>query len=182
MRKDWRLDQEAFNKLLDWFDPNRDKAGLRYEIIRSKLITIFLRRGCRNEEDLADETINRVIAKIDQLSQSYVGDPAWYFYGVAKNIIHESLNPPMHVPITPSPDPPEEKEKAEACLNQCLKTLPAESTALFRQYFLAEQSEKTSFRKELADQLEIPLNTLRMRIHRIRGALQKCIRDCIQDS
>ncbi|HEY7785163.1 MAG TPA: hypothetical protein VIB00_10575, partial [Pyrinomonadaceae bacterium] len=60
MNKDWVLTQESFDALLHWLDPQRDRAGLRYEEIRRSLIKIFACRGCAEPEDLADETINRV--------------------------------------------------------------------------------------------------------------------------
>ena len=60
MKSTWALSQEAFDRLLAWLDPDRDRAGERYEEIRRKLIGIFLRRGCSTAEDLTDEAINRV--------------------------------------------------------------------------------------------------------------------------
>jgi len=59
----WSLTQEAFDRLLQWLDQDRDEAGLKYESIRSKLIRIFKRYGWTTAEDLADESINRVTQK-----------------------------------------------------------------------------------------------------------------------
>ena len=64
MHKDWSLSQEDFDALLAWLDPEREQAGLKYEQIRGSLIKIFTGRGCTDPEELADETINRVTAKI----------------------------------------------------------------------------------------------------------------------
>jgi DNA-directed RNA polymerase specialized sigma24 family protein len=83
--------KETFEKLLRWLDTNRDKAGEKYEKIRTRLIRIFTCRGCGDVEDLADETINVVASKIDWLCENYKGDPALFFYGVAKNIYHEQF-------------------------------------------------------------------------------------------
>ena len=54
MNKDWVLSQESFDKLLAWLDPNREKAGIKYEQIRYRLIKIFAGRGSADAEDLAD--------------------------------------------------------------------------------------------------------------------------------
>src|SRR6185295_8481827 len=110
--------QEAFEKLLRWLDPHRDKAGLKYEKIHLRLISIFSGRGHCNAEDLADETVDVVASKIDWLTENYSGDPALYFYGVAKKL---ALQPPKPPPPTPPPAPDmDEIERRCSCLDLCL--------------------------------------------------------------
>ena len=70
MRKDWFLSQEAFDALLKWLDSDREQAAMKYEEIRKRLIKIFTGRDCVEAEDLADETINRVVSKLDELERS----------------------------------------------------------------------------------------------------------------
>src|SRR5882762_2150995 len=91
MKKKWAITQEAFDGLLGWLDTNRDQAAQKYEKIRTRLIKIFICRGCGEADDLADETINRVTAKVDSIANSYTGDPALYFYGVAQKVHLEYL-------------------------------------------------------------------------------------------
>jgi DNA-directed RNA polymerase specialized sigma24 family protein len=83
--------QEAFDKLLEWLDPDRERAAEKYQKIHTRLIGIFSNHGCADPEKLADETIDRVIAKMDSLSVNYEGEPTRYFYGVARNILKEDL-------------------------------------------------------------------------------------------
>src|SRR6478672_10875246 len=83
MNKSWVLTQESFDALLDWLDPHREQAGQKYEDIRRRLIKLFVCRGCPEPEDLADETINRVIKKLKEIESGFTGDKARYFYGVA---------------------------------------------------------------------------------------------------
>src|SRR5262249_61438816 len=59
-RKNWVLTQEAFDQLLACLDPNRDRAGTKYEALRQKLIKFFAWRGCATAEDYVDEAIDRV--------------------------------------------------------------------------------------------------------------------------
>ena len=62
MKKEWVINQDAFDTMLDWLDADRERAGCKYEAIRLRLIKIFTCRGCQDAEELADEAINRVIA------------------------------------------------------------------------------------------------------------------------
>ena len=89
MNKNWLLTKEAFDALLGWLDPNREVAGQKYEDIRRRLITIFSCRGCAEPEDLADETINRVIRRAQQMVDTYHGEPLPYFITVAHNLYLE---------------------------------------------------------------------------------------------
>ena len=63
MNKNWDMSPESFEALLGWLDPDRERAGIKYEQIRSGLISFFTGRGHCEAEDLADETINRVISR-----------------------------------------------------------------------------------------------------------------------
>lgn len=87
--KEWVISQEAFDTMLDWLDADRERAGCKYEAIRLRLIKIFTCRGCQAAEELADETINRVIGRIVEIANGYRGDPALYFYGVAQKVFLE---------------------------------------------------------------------------------------------
>src|ERR1043166_3680616 len=91
MKKEWVLTQEAFDALLDWLDADREVAARKYETIRLRLVKIFVCRGCADAEDLADETINRVVAKLPEIAADYVGEPAAYFYAVSQWIHQEYL-------------------------------------------------------------------------------------------
>jgi hypothetical protein len=86
MNREWVITQEDFDKLLDWLGADRDSAAVNYEKIRTRLIKIFTCRGCGEADDLADETINRVAAKVANIADSYSGDPALYFDGVAQKV------------------------------------------------------------------------------------------------
>ena len=57
MKKEWDLNQNAFDNLLEWLDADRDRAAEKYEAIRLRLIKIFLCRGCSEAEELSDETV-----------------------------------------------------------------------------------------------------------------------------
>jgi len=192
MKKGWDLTAEAFNQLLAWLDPDREQAGQKYESIRRNLIVIFSCRGCADAEDLADETINRVSGRLEQLADSYVGDPAPYLYKTAYHLYLEQTkkrSAPLPLPSLRELQAPtaetvqmEEEERAYACLEQCLAELAPESRQLILQYYREDKQAKIDYRKTLAQELGVPLNALRLRAHRIRATLQACIGLCLKQS
>ena len=123
MKKDWVLTQEAFDALLGWLDTNREVAAERYERIRNRLIKIFACRGCMEAEDLADETINRVTSKLADIQPGFEGDPARYFYAVAKKILLEHSRPKATPPLPQESSDDEETELMYQRLELCLEKL-----------------------------------------------------------
>ncbi len=192
MKKEWVIDQDAFDRMLDWLDADRERAGCKYEAIRLRLIKIFTCRGCQDAEELADESINRVIARIVEIADDYKGDPALYFYGVSQKVFLEysrkTRGPLAHVPIdsitvnlsTPAKVPAEEVETEYYCLEHCLDRLSPKSRNLVVRYYQQDRQAKIDHRKKLAGELGIAVNALRLRAHRIRITLQQCLLDCLE--
>jgi DNA-directed RNA polymerase specialized sigma24 family protein len=189
MRRQPDLTPETFGRLLDWLDRDRERAGQRYEKMRSRLIKIFTCRGCVTAEELADETINRVAEKTRQITENYVGDPAAYFLGVAENIYleyrrkalaHESALPAN---IEERKDPSRENaEQRYSCLEQCMERLSTQNRELILSYYGSAENprHKIDSRKALSEHLGIGANALWIRAHRIREGLRKCIDACIE--
>lgn len=184
MRKDWRLTQEAFDKFLSWFHPDREEAGKKYEDIRRHLIIIFTCRGCPDAEELADETIDRVIRRAQEIADSYEGDPAYYFITVAHRLFSEGNSKrqkraemPPDLPQPPQPDA--EDDRAYDCLDKCIQKLSSGNRDLVLKYYQEDKQAKIDHRKEIADEIGIAVNALRIRAHRIRGQLKKCIEHCL---
>jgi RNA polymerase sigma factor (sigma-70 family) len=179
MNKSWVLSQESFDALLDWLAPEREQAGQKYEEIRTRLIKIFTCRGCCEPEDLADETINRVINRLHEIQGQFKGDQAKYFYGVANKVHLEYLRRKQIQPIvTPAVDA-DRIEIEYQCLEQCLDQLSAENRNLVVQYYQLERKARIDQRKTLAKELGIKVNALRIRAHRIRAMLQNCVQNCL---
>ena len=167
--------------MLDWLDSDRELAGIKYEQIRGRLIVFFAGRGCINAEDLADETINRVTNKVNEIQKEFDGDPALYFYGVAKWVYTEYLR--RKTPQSQSPSTDSARAELEyRCLERCIARLSEEDRGLLLKDYGAKGQTQAERRKALADELEITLNALRIRVYRIRTALKECIEKCIQDS
>ena len=184
LRKFHVLEQEQFDRLLAWLHQDREQAGLIYEKIRSRLITIFAARSCLVPEELADETIDRVARRIGDVADTYSGDQALYFFGVANNVHHEYLKRPAlpehDVPLGehyPQADP--DKERMHHCLERCLDRLPGETRELVVRYYSLEKQSKIELRKQMADELGVSINTLRLRVLRWKEKLQPCVERCL---
>lgn len=186
-KKEWILTQEAFECLLSSLDMNRERAGQRYERIRLKLVKYFEWRGTGLPDVHADETINRVARRIGE-GESVQNLDA-YFYGVARMVFneylksrereHEQLDEASAVAA-----PAEEEDAGEAqrraCLDDCLRHLSEENRSLIIDYYQEEKSGKIERRKHLAARLGILPNALRIRAHRIRTNLERCVRECMR--
>lgn len=171
--------QSNFEHTLQWLNPDRDQAGKKYETIRRRLVEILASRGCYEAEHWADVAIDRVVSKIDEIADTYEGDPAHYFCGVAKKVFLEYLKkrPPSNMP--PPPLPPDDVELEHACLEHCLEKLTRQDRNLIRNYYIKEGREKIDNRNELAAKLGIGLNALRIKTHRIRIVVRNCLQDCV---
>lgn len=189
MTKNWALTQEDFDTLLAWLGPDREQAGYKYEDIRHSLIKFFSWRGCHEAEDMADEAINRVTQRLPELVATYRGNPALYFHGVARKMLlehgrrgheTEALPPTGEIKDTKSDATPIDLEREYECLERCLQQLSAEDRELILLYYQEEKQAKIDIRRNLAERLDIETNNLRVRVHRIRKTLHKCIKNCLK--
>jgi DNA-directed RNA polymerase specialized sigma24 family protein len=174
------LTPERFERLLAWLNDDRERAGQKYEEIRVQLIKIFVSRGCSSAEELADETIDRVARKISRISGDYSGDPALYFYGVARMIYLEYLRSrPTPVELAPV-DFVENDEREFDCLQQCVKRLTPKNRELILAYY-GNEGQHVDQRRVLADRLGLEPNALWVRAHRIRQRLRDCVNRCLKE-
>jgi RNA polymerase sigma factor (sigma-70 family) len=183
--------KEQFDALLEWLDPDRERAGEKYENIRRGLINVFTWNLCGDAEGLADETINRVACKVVKLRETYKGDPALYFYGVAKMLTLErrriaraevTLEHARNVASSSSAAPVEddEDERVYECLRRCMQRLTPDNRRLVTAYYLKEKQDKIDSRRDIARSLGIEPNALRVRVYRIRATLEGCIERCLE--
>ncbi len=192
MVKPWTPSPDDFERLLNWLDPtDRDRAGEKYEAIRQSLIRTFIWRGCHKPEELADETINRVMRKLPVIIETYENDPALYFYGIGRNVLKEcyrevailrSMNEPERLNASRQSDQNEQRERVFGCLDECLGKLTESSRVLVLHYYEVQGMAKVNFRRDLAAEMGVATNALRVRVHRIRTQLQKCVSACLNSS
>jgi DNA-directed RNA polymerase specialized sigma24 family protein len=184
----WELTKEAFDKLLFLFSADQDEAAEKYEAMRRKLQRFFLWKLFQNADELVDEVINRVTRRIDE--GETISNLNGYFGSVARNVEQEenrklkltSTLDDIPDPVAPDPEPGHDKESRLQCLEDCLNELKIESRTLILKYYYYDHRNKIDLRKQLANNLGIPLNALRIRAYRLRGVLEDCVKKCLETS
>jgi RNA polymerase sigma factor (sigma-70 family) len=187
MARDTAIPPKSFDEILDWLNPDRDEAGNIYVQLRTDLTKIFTWNRCADPDGLTDEVFDRVARKVHEVRQTFEGDPRLFFYGVARNLIKESskrIKKEVSLEGTdlPAPEATVEDESAtmrEQCLRPCLQKLSHEKRELILGYYAKEKQAKIDHRTEMARQVGISVETLRVRVHRIRSALEMCIERCL---
>jgi DNA-directed RNA polymerase specialized sigma24 family protein len=172
--------RERFAGFLAWLSPDHDRAGEEYERLRFRLCTFFSQRRCSFADELADETINRVIIKIED---EPIENKMAYCYGVARNVYRESLRKdPPHLDIdevTVAAREPEEPGFSHDCLDECLAQLAAENRDLLLEYFSEARRQKIELRQRISERLKTTQTALRMRIMRTKQELKVCVQQCM---
>lgn len=184
-RTEWTLTGEALERLLSRLDADTQRAGERYEVIRRKLVKFFDWRGAHFPEECADETLNRVIRKLEV--GETIRDIPTYCHGIARLVFLETLKNPDHRRVSLDElnliaAPPifrEDDGSARECFARCLSDLSLESRELILQYYQDERRDKINNRQAMADRLGLPLNALRSRVQRIRDKLEQCVTKCL---
>jgi DNA-directed RNA polymerase specialized sigma24 family protein len=186
---------EPLASLLAILDPDRERAAEKYEAIRRGLRGFFAWRGSVFPDELADETIDRVQRRLAGGATIRVQDPSLYFYGVARNVLRESWargRSAHQVRATwallqrsasgASSDPgPDEADRRLDCLGRCLECLPPEARAALLRYY-EDQGAKADSRRRLAQSLGVAVPALRVRMHRLRLGLERCLQGCLERS
>ena len=182
-----KLGKEEFEALLLLLSDDRDVAGERYESIRRGLIRFFEFKGCADPMSLADETINRVAAKIDGFDRSRETKPESYFYGFASNILREYRRSAVRETVledsqnieSVQPEVDGDKESELKCLEKCLERLRDDDKKLIAEYYAYERQEKMVYRQELAERMGCGPAALYTRVFRIKKTLRACIEKCV---
>jgi DNA-directed RNA polymerase specialized sigma24 family protein len=174
------LTPEQLEALLRSLDPDREKAGERYEEIRRRLIRLFEYRGCESPEDLADETINRVARQLAG-ELTLHSDPYAYFCGVARLLTLEKVRQDVRqrkvldAQSWAAPAPEDEPDPRLDHLRHCLQQLSSAHQELLLRYHQGEQ--RIQDRKRICKDLRIEMNALRIRVHRLRRKIETCIQE-----
>lgn len=172
--------REKFARFLEWLSPDLESAGEEYERLRFRLCTFFSQRQCSFADELADETINRVILKS---AEERIESKIAYCYGVAKNVYRESLRKERtHLDIedvTIAAKTPEEQNFSRECLDECLEKLAPDTRNLLLDYFSEAKLAKIELHRRISESLKVTQTALRMKVMRSKVKLKICVQECM---
>lgn len=179
--------KKAFDEFLLLLHADPTHASQEYESIRRKLTSYFRWNHCRDAENLADETIDRVIRRSQELK---VDNVHAYINGVARNVFLEARRHNARVIFDNAVDIPvwdvssEEEEQDHQLelrmhyVKQCLDSLPPVERRLLLDYGPPQKGLER--RKQLAVSLGITLENLRVQVFRTRKKLRTLVAECLQ--
>jgi hypothetical protein len=197
------LQKESFGVLLKRLNTDQKLAEEKYLTIRNKLIIFFRTRGFSQMDlELADKTIDRAARKLfeqennqseNSETQNILSDS--YFLSVAHFVLKEhqrGVKPTVAIEDLPANNQlitnnnqeqnlieQEQTSLTTNCFNECLSNFPIEQKLLIIEYFSVEIT-KAEQRQFLADKLGININALRVKAHRLRQDLVKCVENCVK--
>lgn len=189
------LSVEAFGRFLSWLDNSVQSEGESYIEMRNRLVAYFDRKNCRNPDELADETLNRVARRLEEEGQIETEAPAKYCYTIARYVFLESLRARENRNVSlddviadpnavaaAKPNDADEKEineKMLSCLEKCVEELEPSNRDMIIRYYYGTERVKIENRKGIAASLNISMNALSIRACRIRDKLEACVKECV---
>ncbi len=194
-KKSWQASPEAFSRLLHWLDGGNDSQGVRYEVMRQRLMQYFDRKNCQSP--LADETLQRVMKWLDEHNKTLDEEPAKVCFNTVRFVFHEYLRKQGNTPVTLTALPPARKpmtnpvrvadlqaeknehERQLQCLEKSAQKLAADDRDLIVRYYYGEQRVKLDNRKLLANEFGLTANALVIKACRIRDKLRGCVTNCL---
>jgi DNA-directed RNA polymerase specialized sigma24 family protein len=187
-----KMSQADFDRLLQWFGPDRDASAKKYLETHGNLSRYFRFNYCDCPEDLADEVMNRVARRTPPLwpGRSH----ADVLLGFARNVLKEyvrkreifvdGFGPGEEMSEIGRVDfearAAEEKEIRAKCIDTCLSKLPEGDHQLLLEYYKYDLGAKCAHRKTMAEARGITLNALRLKASRMKSDLGDCVKLCCQ--
>lgn len=178
----WILTADTFERLLATLDPDRERAAVAYEQLRFRLVGLLRWWGAPAAEQLADDTLDRVARKLQEGATIPSGSLGAYVRGVARLVFYESSRERLALaPLTgqePAPIPSDAAPAAAECLDRCLASWSKADRDLLLRYYGAGKA--SDVRRRIADELAISMTALRIRTHRLRIRVERCVAECVR--
>jgi len=197
LKPGWSPTQSAFRDLLNWLDEGVESSGEKYLEMHRRLVSYFSRKNCLSPDDLADETLTRVLRRLKEDGAIADMPAARYCYITARFVFLEYLRraeyrqisldalPGSRYPASSlaAPSEPDAEFKTRAkrldCLEHCLLKLNPDHRELISEYYHGERQAKIERRRELAARLGLSMNALTIRACRIREKLEACVKTAL---
>jgi DNA-directed RNA polymerase specialized sigma24 family protein len=190
------LSQKGLLILLERLIPGPEgdfgEGGAEYVLLQRRLIVFFESHGALLAEDLADQTLDRVMRILDE-GEREIEDIRRFTLGVARNILRETWKKPHQEPLpeslanqpspitNPSTDDSDLAELRYQCCQKCLaESFSERDRSLLIGYYQSEGRAKIERHKALARELGVSENALRIRACRLRAKLEERINECCE--
>ncbi len=181
------LSAKDFDIFLATLGQDRERAGEKYLALRERLERFFEWRNCENVEELTDIVFDRVVKKI--VGGEKIKNPEAYCVSVAKFVLLENRREVLKSSeldenskevnkSEPDDEDDEIKDKRLKCLDKCLAEFPKDKREMLVGYFDTDEKTMISTRKSLAKKIGVNLNSLRIRVSRLKTKLEKCTKEC----
>ena len=180
------MDQH-FSTFLTFLCPDDpDEAGRRYLGLHKKLEGYFRTRGVADPSAAADETLDRAARRLAEGAE--VPNIDSFCLGIARFIIMEGWRFNTRE-STAFLQFLEQHEQATAeqidrfsLMKICFEDLPQYERRLLNSYCAALRGQaRAKHRRELADDLGLTVSALRIRVTRLRQALEDCLKKLSRD-
>lgn len=167
--------EKMFDKLLARLEPDLPDSASRYKQFRLKLTKFFQWKRCADAESLADETIARAIKNVVEGLEIKADSPYVYVFVIAKNVYREYVRGEIKQRdlFDRLSEKAVQSDAWEDCRIQCLRELPPVKLRLLQVYHL---NEKSSI--QIASELNMTVNALRLKIFRLKKGLESCYENC----
>jgi DNA-directed RNA polymerase specialized sigma24 family protein len=168
----------GFDRLLTALDADRERAGAAYAHLRERTAGLLRWWGATDAEELADLTLDRVARKLEEGASITDGSFGAYVRGVARMIFYEARRRPRMDPadalyLAP---PPSSDPELLTCLEGCLHALDPDDRSLVLRYY--GDGKPADVRRRLGEELGLTMTALRIRAHRLRVQLERCVVGC----
>ncbi len=194
--------QQDFERLFAFLDGNQKRAAAKYAQIRLRLIKLFTWRDCRPPREFADRTIQLVVHRLNDGTDHHVSEPYQYFYNAAMTVLREA-SPARATEANPAPGamsaasgddgifdkprrPPEDAERTSIArrLRPAIDASVDELVPKFRDLLIGYHRRHLSptWREELAGTQGVPVNIMRLRVSRLRTAVERAARHSLRSA
>jgi RNA polymerase sigma factor (sigma-70 family) len=150
------------------------ESAERYLRLRKRLVIYFEGRGCWNAEDLADESLMRLVPAVSK--PGFDGNAEALAFGIARNVLYEwrrkeGVFSPLGDVEPASPRAcPISADEAAAVAAKAIAQIKSQDRELLEQYFIDRLTAD-----EMAARWNLSPAGIRTRIHRLRGRLQRIL-------
>ncbi|HUR98011.1 MAG TPA: hypothetical protein VMZ26_08115, partial [Pyrinomonadaceae bacterium] len=176
------LNVQSYPMLLAALSSDAQGAPEAYLKLRCALVRFFQLKGVDDAEKAADETVDRVSAKLGE--GVLVQDPVKYSFGVARLVFLEDLRKTEKTKKALREFRSESErlsvagdEDYYAHMRECFTKLSETNQTLLRSYFAdLPRTQLDEQRRQIALGLGGSVNSVRLKIFRLRRQLEDCVR------